>query len=61
VVSVLCLFCFLFKSFLLYHSNLFDAFSFSYYRFTNKPVEVDCSMMVAGGNKDNRDDDDDDG
>ena len=52
------LFClFVCLSFILYLSNLFDANS--YYRFTNKPVKVDCSMTVARGNQANRDDDDD--
>lgn len=54
------LFClFVCLSLILYHSNLFDAFS--YYRFTNKPVEEDCSMNVAHDNHDNRDDNDDGG
>jgi hypothetical protein len=44
-------------SFILYLSNLFDAIS--YYRFTNKPVEGDCSMTGARGNQAKRDDDDD--
>ena len=44
-------------SFILYHSNIFDAIS--YFRFTNKPVEGDCSMTMARGNQANRDDDDD--
>ena len=68
MVSVLCLFCsvlfclfclFFCLSFILYHSNLFDAIS--YFRFTNKPVEVDCSMTVARGNQASRDDNDDGG
>ena len=46
-------------SFILYLSNLF--YAFSYYRFTNKLVEVDCSMTVARGNQADGDDDDDGG